>query len=251
MDLQRKKEILDQVSAWLDQLGDEPLPPGLDPALVREEGDEAADLYSVVASSSMTGAAVRDQSAELRRQQQELVEVTARLGGVESTLRRLGDEVRVGNASDLEAARASGREEGLRDLLDLADRMGLAVAEARRSKAQLSRLARWGQAEVVIERVANDVEQLRARLFEIFARAGVREFECTGQPFDSQVMHALDVRGEVPAGGAVTETVRSGFYHRDDLLRPAEVRLNGSARRNGNGRAGRDGGALQGSAANT
>ena len=244
MDLERKQEILDQVSAWLDQLEGEPLPEGLDPALV-SEGDEPepADLYSVVAASSMTGAAVREQGSELRRQQQELVEVTARLGGLEGSVRRLGEEVRSGNGADLESARAAGREEGLRDLLDLADRMGLAVDEARRAKQSLSRVAKWGQADSVIDRITREFEQLRARLFEIFARAGVREFECTGQPFDSALMRALDVRGEIPTGGAVTETVRSGFFHRDELLRPAEVRLNGSARHASTATNGRNGAA--------
>ena len=44
---------------------------------------------------------------------------------------------------------------------------------------------------------------------------------------------SLDVRGEAPNGGSVTETVRSGFLHHDQVLRHAEVRLNGSARVNG------------------
>ena len=70
--------------------------------------------------------------------------------------------------------------------------------------------------------------ELALRRFErMLARFGVRRTQSIGRPFDSRIMHAMEVRRiEQAEDGVVVEELLGGFTRDGDVLRLAEVAVN-------------------------
>ena len=200
METSRRQEILARIEAWLREWPDEePLPAGLDPALV-EEVEPVPDLAELAGAVLASGRDVQIQGKALKRLQETL---------------------------EAGQARREGENLLLEEMLDLHDRLSRCLAEARKAAARLSLPGRWTGAGRALQGVARGVEMTLERLEEVLGRADVRPFASTGKVFDPQVMRAVDT---VPAGpkappGRVAATVRTGFIRGSTVLRPAEVKV--------------------------
>jgi len=226
MNAGKKAEILAHISAWLDSLEEEPLPPGLDPALA-EDDSPPPDLAGLAAAVAAAVREVAIQGKTMKR----LDESVAPLGGNLEALTAHVEAIRI---PDPEAwnlavaeARAEGRTAALMDLLELHDRLGRCAVEARLSVRALPKPSRWIGGAKTLEGVARGVELTLERLMEILGRAGVKAMATTGRHFDPETMRAMDT---VPAEsgvkpGTVIETLRTGFTREGAVLRPAEVRV--------------------------
>ena len=220
MDEARKQEVLQRIAAWLDAWPDgEPLPEGIDPALV----DDAApppDLASLTAAVAAMARELQIQSKTWKRFEEGLAPLVTQTSALPARI----DEAAA-------RARRDGHDEGyaaaLSDLLEAHDRLARGAREARAAGERLSRLARWGGAAAVIGGLAQGFEVTLASLDDALRRHGVRRIDSTGRSFDATAMRAVDT---VPAGaehapGTVAETLRAGFTQGERLLRPAEVRV--------------------------
>jgi molecular chaperone GrpE len=65
------------------------------------------------------------------------------------------------------------------------------------------------------------------RLDQILSEYQLRPVDALGQSFDPHAMRAVEVESRADAAaGVVTAELRKGFYWGEDLLRPAEVKVN-------------------------
>ncbi len=202
-----KQQVLAQLSEWLDAWPDEePLPAGVDPALLDEQ-ESVVDLASMVAAVTACRRDVQIQGKSFKRLEDRLSPFIAEL-----------------EAAATEPVTASCDQD---ELIELRDRLARCVSEVRDATANLSRLARWGGAEALLGAHASAIELVLQRVDEQLSQAGVRPFVPDGQPFDPTCMRAIDQR---PAGNgdtpdSVASTVRAGYLQGESLLRSAEVRV--------------------------
>lgn len=134
---------------------------------------------------------------------------------------------------ELESRRAAEktlRREVLRplllQLLDLRDRLeaGLEIG----SPPQRSWLARWlRQPDELLESMREGQRMSLRRLDRILGGYRVRPLEVLENPLDPHTMRVVEVESRPDrAQGIVTGELRRGFFWDDDLLRPAEVKVN-------------------------
>lgn len=68
------------------------------------------------------------------------------------------------------------------------------------------------------------VELIERNLTSVLEREGVRPVEALGQPFDPSMHEAVAVEPG-SAGSTVVEVFQTGYWHGDQLLRPAMVKV--------------------------
>ncbi len=191
---------------------------------VRLQGRGFRRLSDEIASLTDLAATVE----EMRESQTEAL-AGARQVAEQALERRRGEEQRT--ARELERRV---RREGLELLLDLADRMrrGLETARAHLAAVREPRLfgrRAWRGHRAAAEAVAQGQALSLERLDEELGRLGVRKLESLGRPFDPHTMTVLDVEevdeASATPDGTVLEVYRPGYVWRDELLRPAQVKV--------------------------
>lgn len=158
--------------------------------------------------------------------------------------RRIADEALAGHrARDEEVTRRVERRvrrEMLELVVDLRDRLlrGLEATRAQLQGLRREPAPRWPQRflaphQAAFERLRDATLALEEgyalsvlRVDEELERAGVREIECRGRPFDPHRMTAVEVE-EVSRSddGMVQRVYRSGYEWQGEILRLAEVRV--------------------------
>ena len=74
--------------------------------------------------------------------------------------------------------------------------------------------------------VAEGLYALQRRLLQVLETEGVRSFESVGHSFDPAVHEALGtVHSDRQAPGTVLDELSRGYHWRDEVLRPARVRV--------------------------
>jgi molecular chaperone GrpE len=74
--------------------------------------------------------------------------------------------------------------------------------------------------------VAEGLHALQRRLLQVLEAEGVRSFESIGHSFDPAVHEALGtVRSDRQEPGTVLDELSRGYHWRDEVLRPARVRV--------------------------
>ena len=107
-------------------------------------------------------------------------------------------------------------QEGMRDiilpLLDIVD--------------DIEKALRWAGAQE--EPVVRGVRSIHRKLLALLEMHGVHPFESVGTPFNPTVHEAVTMaRHEGHEPGTVMEELRCGYLWRNELLRPAQVRVAG------------------------
>src|SRR6266516_4506741 len=165
------------------------------PAL--QDEDEAQDARV----PESTGAPPRDELAELRRQNEELLTKLKYLQAEFENYRKRAER-------DAETILKFSHETLLARLLPVLDELDAAVAR--------------------LEGTAGEgVRMVRDNLLQALREAGLQEIPAQGLPFDPYLMDCVQrVQDEDSKEGVVKEVVRKGYRYHDRVLRPAQVVVN-------------------------
>jgi molecular chaperone GrpE (heat shock protein) len=221
IDPESRRAILDRVEAMLDQLGAGAVPPeGIDLAILEEDA-ATPDLYTLLAQMTALTREVQLQGRAANRMSSEVAQLVQQVS--EST-----GQV----AARTAAARRDAQAELLGDLLDVRDRIARGLDDARkRLDSFRGFLARFGSRPVV-EAIVRGNELALERVDEILRRYGVHEVARAGEPYDPDVMRAVETESRADvAPGTVTEVVRRGWRTAERMLRHAEVRVSAEEKR--------------------
>jgi molecular chaperone GrpE len=77
-------------------------------------------------------------------------------------------------------------------------------------------------------------KMINDQLFNVLNTDGVKEIEALNTPFEPNVHHAIEkVENKEKPNGIVIEVVQKGYTYKDQLLRPAMVKVNEWSEENG------------------
>ena len=216
-----KERALEDFRAWLDDLSG--------PAEDRDEDEDAEggagepheiDLRDLFAEFAALRQEVRLQNREQSRAGRELAKAAESYDTASRLIRRREDDL----AAFEKRVVTEAENRCLRSVLEVHDALvrGRDAATALRERRGLFRRPVRGVGGVV------EGYELALRRFErMLARFGVRRTQSTGRPFDSRIMHAMEVRRiEQAEDGVVVEELLGGFTRGGDVLRLAEVAVN-------------------------
>ena len=218
-----KERALEDFREWLDDLPE--------PAEDGDEGEDedagggagaphAIDLRDLFAEFAALRQEVRLQNREQSRAGRELAKAAESYDTASRLIRRREDDLAAFETRVVTEA----ENRCLRSVLEVHDALvrGREAAMALRERRGLFRRPVRGAGGVV------EGYELALRRFErMLARFGVRRTQSTGRPFDSRIMHAMEVRRiEQAEDGMVVEELLGGFTRDGDVLRLAEVAVN-------------------------
>ncbi|ADE15601.1 GrpE protein [Nitrosococcus halophilus Nc 4] len=208
MDQAVKEELIAQFRAYLEQAGDEP-------ALEEE-------AFSLLAELSGLRTEVKRESRQVKEALEQFKSVFATLQAGNESLSR-----------ELESRRAAEKtlwRQTLRplllELLDLRDRLeaGLELEIPSRRPLLPGLCRRQNQ---LLESLREGQGMTLRRLDRILGDYRVRALEVLDKPLDPHTMRVLEVEFRPDqAQGIVTGELRKGFLWDEELLRPAEVKVN-------------------------
>ncbi|MDB6152187.1 MAG: grpE 1 [Chthoniobacteraceae bacterium] len=209
-----KTALRTQFEAWLAGLDEIPVP---------ETEDAEPDVYSVYEELT----ALRNESRRGNRKSAEVFsQFGVSLGEFQGEMKRLREQLIRIESAQAGPAQTLPRSHclGLVEILDRVYRLGAALERAPRPGRVLSYFSRpW---EAAWQSLSHGFSILTAHLEKLLEHSGIRRVETLGQPFDpvSMVAVALVVTSERPAG-IVVEQLSAGYRWRDEVLRPAEVKI--------------------------
>lgn len=220
LDPERRRQLVEAVAAWLDDLTEaEPPPPGL-ASEVMGSSEPAPDLFSMLS-----------QLTALTRETQLQGRATSRLHAeLSATLTQLTETATSPEAiaRKLAEARREARLELITELLDVRDRFTRGLTEAQRRLDSLQGIrAHFGQ-RPVLEALVEGNLLARERFDDLLRRLDVQEIPCVGRPFDPTVMQAVEVvQASDVTPGTVLDVFRPGYTSNGRVLRVAEVKVVG------------------------
>jgi len=218
LDLHRRRQLLEAVATWLDQLGEaESVPSGVAQEVMASP-EPAPDLFSLLGQLT---ALTRETQLQGRTTNRLHTDLSAALDKLTENL--TSPEV---VARKLAEARREARLEVIAELLEVRDRFTRGLSEAQRRLAALRGIrARLGQRPVLEALVAGNT-LAGERLDDLLRRCDVREIPCLGKPFDPTLMQAVEVVHTTTASpGTVLEVFRAGYTSNGRVLRFAEVKV--------------------------
>jgi molecular chaperone GrpE len=220
LDPERRRQLVEAVATWLDDLTEaEPPPLGLAPE-VMGSSEPAPDLFSMLSQltaltreTQLQGRATSRLHAELSAA---LTQLTETMTSPEAIARKLAE------------ARREARLELITELLDVRDRFTRGLTEAQRRLESLRGIrAHFGQ-RPVLEALVEGNLLARERFDDLLRRLDVQEVPCVGRPFDPTVMQAVEVvQASDVTPGTVLDVFRPGYTSNGRVLRVAEVKVVG------------------------
>jgi molecular chaperone GrpE len=220
LDPERRRQMVEAVAAWLDDLAEsEPPPPGVAPE-VMGPSEPTPDLFSMLSQltaltreTQLQGRATSRLHAELSTA---LTRLTETMTSPEAIARKLGE------------ARREARLELVTELLDVCDRFTRGLAEAKRRLESLQGIRAYFGQRPVLEALLQGNMLARERFDDLLRRLDVQEIPCVGRPFDPTVMQAVEVaQASDVTPGTVLEVFRPGYTSNGRVLRVAEVKVVG------------------------
>ena len=220
LDPERRRQLVEAVAAWLDDLTEaEPPPLGLAPE-VMGSSEPAPDLFSMFS-----------QLTALTRETQLQGRATSRLHAeLSATLTQLTETATSPEAiaRKLAEARREARLELISELLDVRDRFTRGLTEAQRRLESLRGIGAYFGHRPVLEALVEGNLLARERFDDLLRRLDVQEIPCVGRPFDPTVMQAVEVvRSPDVTPGTVLDVFRPGYTSNGRVLRVAEVKVGG------------------------
>jgi molecular chaperone GrpE len=220
LDPERRRQLVEAVAAWLDELTEaEPPPLGLAPE-VMGSSEPAPDLFSMLSQltaltreTQLQGRATSRLHAELSAA---LTQLTETMTSPEAIARKLAE------------ARREARLELITELLDVRDRFTRGLTEAQRRLESLRGIGAYFGHRPVLEALVEGNLLARERFDDLLRRLDVQEIPCVGRPFDPTVMQAVEVvRSPDVTPGTVLDVFRPGYTSNGRVLRVAEVKVVG------------------------
>jgi molecular chaperone GrpE (heat shock protein) len=209
-----KDELRRQFELWLE---------GLEQIPESQERTDAPDLYSLYEEL----AALRNETRKGNRKTAEVFgQVGESLDHVKGEINRLREQLnRADSAVDDKAVLPRSYLLGLVEMFDRIHRLGAALERPPRS-ARFTLLRPDGSWKKAWTNVQQGVSILLGHFEQLLGQAGIQRVHSLGKPFDPVSMLAVAI---VPPNGqpqnVVVEEIAPGFRWRDQVLRPAEVKI--------------------------
>jgi molecular chaperone GrpE len=218
MDPERRRQLLDAVATWLDDLAEaEPAPRDLAPE-VTASAEPAPDLFSLL---SQLTALTRETQLQGRATNRLHAELSAALDKVSENL--ISPET---IAQKLSEARREARLEIIAELLEVRDRFSRGLTEAQRRLTRLRGIGAWFGQRPLLTALVEGNALAHERLDDLLRRLDVQEIPCLGKSFDPTLMQAVEVvQTSAASPGTVLEVFRPGYTHNGRVLRFAEVKV--------------------------
>jgi molecular chaperone GrpE len=219
-DPERRRQMVEAVAAWLNDLAEaEPPPSGVAPE-VMGSSEPTPDLFSMLSQltaltreTQLQGRATSRLHAELSTA---LTQLTETMTSPEAIARKLGE------------ARREARLELVTELLDVRDRFTRGLAEAQRRLESLQGIRAYFGQRPVLEALVQGNMLARERFDDLLRRLDVQEIPCVGRAFDPTVMQAVEVvQASDVTPGTVLDVFRPGYTSNARVLRVAEVKVVG------------------------
>lgn len=207
MDASKREQLLEEFSAYLDDM-EEPA-----------QDERAVDLFSLLVEMASLKNEIRIESRQFKGALDELRRFTDELN---AHSRRLEHDLE--RAHDESASSERRIERGfLLGLIELRDSLQNGVEAAGRPPTSLLYRLIQGPARFAAS-LAEGQRLTLLRLDDMLDAYGVRPMSAAGNPFDPHCMRVVGVEsGSNAIHGTVLRETRSGFFHRGDILRTAEV----------------------------
>jgi molecular chaperone GrpE len=211
MDDIAKEHLLEQFRAYLEEASIKPEAPADNEA-------EAFSLYAELAGLKN----------EVKRESRQVKEALDQFKSVFTTLQADNEAL----SQELEQRRLAEKalhRDTLRplllQLLELYDRLEAGIKLAPPQRLPWARLCR-GQTRL-LESLQEGQQITLRRLNRLLADYQIRSLDVMGKPLDPHNMRVMEVESRPDlASGVVTGELRKGFVWNDELLRPAEVKVN-------------------------
>jgi len=214
MDDAQKETLLEQFRAYLEDVQR-----GVEPAPEFPAGEEQ---FAVLAELAALKSEVKLESRQVREALDQFKAVFDTLqSGYEALTRELQHRQQEEQQQRREALRPL-----LLQLLELYDR--LQAGASLKPPPRRSWLGRWRKDEAQwLESLREGQAITLRRLNQILLDYQLKPVAAVGKPFDPYTMRAVEVESRAAvAPGLVTEEHRRGFFWGEELLRPAEVKVN-------------------------
>lgn len=221
IDPETRRAVQDRVEAMLDGLDAGAAPPEGIAAAILEDDAATPDLYSLLAQMTALTREVQLQGRAANRMSSEVAQLVQQVSESAAQL-----------PARTAAARRDAQAELLGDLLDVRDRVARDLDDARRRLDSFRGFFARVGSRAVVEAIVRGNELALERVDEILRRHGVHEIARAGEPFDPDVMRAVETEARADvAPGTVTEVVRRGWRTAERMLRHAEVRVSAEEKR--------------------
>ncbi len=213
-----KASLIEQFSAYLEDVQG-----GLEPAPAFDQG---MDQFSLVAELASLKTEHKHQSRQTKDAVDQFKHVLGALQSGYETLNLAMERRR----DDIQVLQREALRPLLLQLLELHDRLEAGVNFGIKPPSRRSLFGRWHRQEdptALIDSLRQGQKMTLRRLQRIFSDYDLRPLDALGEPHDQHTMRVVEVeqRADV-AQGVVTAELRKGFFWGDDLLRPAEVKVN-------------------------
>jgi len=211
IDAANRERLIEEFTACLDSHADSSDEP--------TEDERAVDLFSLLVEIASLKNEIRIESRQFKGALDEFRRFTDELNTHTRRLERDLDRVRDESASSERRI-----ERGfLLGLLDLRDSLHNGVTAAGRLPTSFLDRLIPGPARFAAS-LATGQRLTLQRLDDMLAAYGVRPMAVAGNPFDPNCMRVVGVESVADAEhGTVLRETRSGFFHRGEILRIAEV----------------------------
>ncbi|HAX03100.1 MAG: nucleotide exchange factor GrpE [Tenericutes bacterium GWC2_34_14] len=99
---------------------------------------------------------------------------------------------------------------------------------------QLDRIVNMTTDNDLLKNFLIGFKMINDQLFNVLQADGMKEIEAKGKPFDPNVHHAIEkIEDRNQANGIVLEVIQKGYTYKEQLLRPAMVKVNEWSEENG------------------
>lgn len=185
---------------------------------------EQPDLHTLLSEMAGLKAEVK---AESRQFKTTLDTLSSALTAVQDDNKTLAAEL-AAYAERLQQQQRETVRSMLLDILDIYERLytGLDVLQNYRPSTALFRRTRDRDVRFIKQFKEGQVMTVR-RFEQLLQRYQLRTIDCIGKLLDPVTMRAVETGNDPKFGnGIVTEELRKGFLFKDEVLRPAEVKVN-------------------------
>jgi molecular chaperone GrpE len=149
---------------------------------------------------------------------------------LESEINALKDKL-LRNAAELENFKKRMHQERIQDRKYASKNL---IADILNPLDQLDRIVQMKTDNELLKNFLIGFKMINDQLFNVLQTDGVKEIEALGKSFDPNVHHAIEkIENKEKENGIVLEVVQKGYTYKDQLLRPAMVKVNEWSEENG------------------
>lgn len=223
MNPDRRAELLNRLTDWLDDLDNpEELPPEF--PLDQISSHQLPDLVSMIAGFSSIAGELRTQGKHFNRMTKVIEDLNTRLSAPSFPEKTAHPETQVDVVKLLNNGREEGRNELLKEMIKLHDRLHRLLETSRRQLNQTGWMKKILGDNEIQQAVVEGLQIAMYSFDDILAKFEVTKFGEVDALFDPNCMKAVDAVSSVDIPpGKILGIIKYGYRKKGALLKYAEV----------------------------